>query len=443
MTDNKPVSDGVKFGPVDLMPGISRGNAYSLMWGAFTTIGLLTFVAVATPYVLTVNLGVPESEQGTVTGDLVFWAEITQIFIFGLVGVAADRFGRNWLYAMGLLAMGASYVFYPFAGSIGELTLYRVLYAIGLGTSTGMLATVVADYPREKSRGKMLALVGCLNGLGVILAIALLGNLPNMLVDAGYSAITAGRYTHAVAAAGCLVTALVLGFGLKKGTPVDQGERLPVRALVRSGLLEGRNPRIALAYASAFVSRGDFVILGTFVLLWGKTVGISQGMEPAEAMAKGTLVFVITQASALLWIPLLGFFLDRLNRVTGLVICMSLATAGYLATMFVDDPTARSAVPIFVLLGIGQISAFLGSQTLVGQEAPESTRGSVVGVFSSCGALGILVASSIGGRLFDSIGPSAPFVLVGIFNGLVLLAAIAVRIYSPGPMNVRDSGDLA
>jgi len=427
-------SDGLRFGPVNLMPGVSRGHAFSLMWGAFMTIGMVTFVAVATPYVLTVNLGIPESEQGTITGDLVFWAEITQILIFGLVGVAADRFGRNWLYAMGLLAMGASYVFYPFADSVGELTIYRVLYAIGLGTSTGMLATVVADYPREDSRGKMLALVGFLNGLGVILVIALLGNLPGILVAAGHSAITAGRYMHAVAVAGCVVTALVLGFGLKKGTPVQHEERLSVRELIRGGLQEGRNPRIALSYAAAFVSRGDLVILGTFAILWGKTFGISQGMEPAEAIAVGTLVFVTAQASALLWIPLLGFFLDRVNRVTGLVICMSLATVGFLGTMFVDDPTARGAIPIFALLGIGQISAFLGSATLIGQEAPESKRGSVVGVFNSCGAIGILVASIIGGRLFDSVGPSAPFVLVGVFNGLVLLAAIVVRIQSPGPM---------
>jgi MFS family permease len=427
-------SAGIKFGPVDLMPGISRGNAWSLMWGGFTTIGLLTFVAVATPYVLTANLGIPESEQGTITGDLVFWAEITQIMIFGLVGIAADRIGRNWLYAMGMLAMGASYVFYPFAESVGELTIYRVIYAIGLGISTGMLATVVADYPREKSRGKMLALVGFLNGLGVVTVVALLGNLPGVLVSAGYTAITAGRYTHAVAVIGCAVTAVVLGFGLKKGTPVQREERPAVVELLRSGLREGRNPRIALAYASAFVSRGDLVILGTFTILWGKTFAMSQGMEPAEAIAMGTLVFVMAQSSALLWIPLLGILLDRLNRVTGLVICMGLATAGFLGTMFVDDPTAGSAIPIFVLLGIGQISAFLGSATLIGQEAPQRIRGSVVGVFNSCGAVGILIASSIGGRLFDSVGPWAPFVLVGVFNGFVFLAAIAVRILSPGPL---------
>ena len=426
---------GLKFGPVNLMPGISRGNAWALMWGGFSIVGLLAFVSLATPYVLTVYLSVPESEQGTIIGDLVFWAEVTQILIFGLVGVAADRFGRNWLCAIGVLAMGASYVFYPFAESVGELTVYRVIYAIGLGISAGMLATVVADYPQEKSRGKMLALWGFLNGVGIVLVIGVLGNLPDKLVEAGYTEITAGRYTHAVAAVGCVVTAVVLGFGLKKGTPAHADKRPTVMELIRSGVREGRKPRIALAYASAFVSRGDLVILGTFTILWGKTFGISQGMEPAEALAVGTLVFVTAQVSALLWVPFLGVLLDRLNRVTGLIICMGLATAGYLGTMFVDDPTALAAIPIFVVLGIGQISAFLGSATLLGQEAPALTRGSVVGAFNSCGAIGILIASVIGGRLFDSVGPSAPFVLVGVFNGLVLLAAIAVRIKSPGPLN--------
>ncbi len=89
MTDNATAKrDGLRFGPFDLTARVTHGNMWSLAFGAFTTIGLLAFVAVATPYVLTVNLGIPEDEQGTITGDLVFWAEVTQILIFGLVGVA-------------------------------------------------------------------------------------------------------------------------------------------------------------------------------------------------------------------------------------------------------------------------------------------------------------------------------------------------------------------
>jgi hypothetical protein len=51
----------------------------------------------------------------------------------------------------------------------------------------------------------------------------------------------------------------------------------------------------------------------------------------------------------------------------------------------------------------------------------------VVGAFGVFGALGILVASSVGGQLFDKWDRSGPFVLMGVLNGLVLVWALVVR----------------
>lgn len=76
------------------------------------------------------------------------------------------------------------------------------------------------------------------------------------------------------------------------------------------------------------------------------------------------------------------------------------------------------------LLGIGQISAFLGAQTVIAKEATSELRGSVLGAFNFCGALGILVLSFVGGILFDKIGPWFTFFMVGILNGLVALGAV-------------------
>jgi hypothetical protein len=71
----------------------------------------------------------------------------------------------------------------------------------------------------------------------------------------------------------------------------------------------------------------------------------------------------------------------------------------------------------------------LASTLLLGQEAPTPIRGSVFGVQSFCGALGILAISAGGGRLFDAVGPWAPFAVMGIVNGVVCLWAIAVRSF--------------
>ncbi|MEQ9445604.1 MAG: MFS transporter, partial [Rhodospirillaceae bacterium] len=135
-----------KFGPVWLAPGVTTGNTLTLMYAAFFTIGLLTFIGIGTPYVLTEILRVPTDEQGVVSGNLVFWTEIITLLLFGPVGIAADRIGRKSVYLFGFLTMGLGYALYPIADSIFELTLYRIIYAIGVATSTGMLATIVTDY---------------------------------------------------------------------------------------------------------------------------------------------------------------------------------------------------------------------------------------------------------------------------------------------------------
>ncbi len=426
--------EGIKLGFLWLAPGITRGNFCAFIYTAFSTIGLLTFISVATTLVLNTHLHIPTDQQGTISGQLVFATEITQILLFGVVGILADRVGRSHLLAIGMTVMGLSYLFYPFAESIGELTFYRVLYAVGLGTATGMLATITTDYPQDRSRGKLVALGGVFNGLGVILVIALLGKLPEILVGAGFDEVTASYYTHFTSFGCCMIGALVGWFGLKRGIPVKNEGHLPLARLAASGLRAAKNPRIALAYAAAFVARGDLVILGTFSILWGATAAINQGIDPSEAVSKGRLIFVIASSAALLWIPVMAPFMDRFNRVTTMSISMTIGAVGYLCVGFVENPLDLGTEwPLFAMLGIGQISTFLGAQTLIGQEAPPLQRGAVVGVFNTSGAIGILVSSWFGGMLFDSVAPAAPFVLIGIMNGAVAILAILVRIKSPGP----------
>ena len=135
----------------------------------------------------------------------------------------------------------------------------------------------------------------------------------------------------------------------------------------------------------------------------------------------------------------MGIMLDRVNRVTGTTICMTLAAAGFLAVNLVDHPLAPGAWIFFVFLGIGQISAFAGAATLIGQEAPIASRGAVVGMFNTFGAIGILFGTAVGGRLYDSIGPHAVFVMVGGLSLLVVCYGLWVRRTAPGPLAVRGN----
>ncbi|MEO8445462.1 MAG: MFS transporter, partial [Gammaproteobacteria bacterium] len=389
-----------KFWFVELADGISRSNFGTLLYSAFTAIGLLAFISVSTPYILNVYLKIPTAEQGQIAGDLAAWNEVALLLVFGPAGILADRIGRSQVFSVGFIFMGIAYVLYPFAGSIPELTAYRVVYAVGIGLATAMLQTIVADYPANVARGKANAFVGTLNGLGVIVLTVGLGGLMKSFVSRGQDAETAGYIVHFIVAGLCFISAIVVANGLKKGTVVSKKERLPFGVLVRSGFSEARNPRIALAYACAFIARGDLVVIGTFVNLWGTNAGIAAGMEPAAASAQGRLLFAAATGAGLLWLPVMGFMLDKVNRVTGTIICMTLAALGFLFTDLVDDPLSKDSLIFFILLGIGQISAFVGAATLIGQEAPIASRGAVVGMFNISGAIGIFFCTAVGGRLF-------------------------------------------
>ena len=161
------------------------------------------------------NLEYQRESIGTIVGDLQVVAEIALLMVFLPVGLIADKIGRRQVYSFGMAAMGLSYFLYPLATGIGELTVYRVIYAIGMGAATGMLGTVNADYPQDRTRGKMLAVTGILNATGVILVSLVFARLPENFAQMGYDQITAGKYAMWVVAGMCLTSAIVVAFGLQ------------------------------------------------------------------------------------------------------------------------------------------------------------------------------------------------------------------------------------
>lgn len=450
MTDQLAASSAeeheVKLGFIYLAPGISKANAYTFFYAAFMVIGLLTFVSTGTAQVLNA-MGIPLEEHGSASKDLVIVTEIVQILVFFVAGLAADRIGRREVISIGIIIMGISYVLYPFAETLNELLIYRGIYALGLGLSTGMVGTLIADYGSDRSRSTFVAVGGIFNGLGVVLiTVIIAANMAPYLVAQGLEPIEASRITHYTIAGICFVSGIIFYLGLKPGTPGTKEERPPLGELVRSGFGEAiKNPRIGLSYCCAFVARSDQVVLGTFSVLWGTKVAMQQlDLDYATASGLGGLIFGMAGAASLLWLPILGFLLRKLNRVTGVIICMLSAAVGYSCTYFIDEatmfntgegfPLDGQALALFLLLGVGQISAFLGATVLISAEAPKLKRGAVVGMFNTWGAVGIFVAVYFGGLLFDSVGGYAPFLLIGVLNAFVAFLAVVVRVMSPGDM---------
>ena len=186
----------------------------------------------------------------------------------------------------------------------------------------------------------------------------------------------------------------------------------------------------------------------------------------------------VSQLVALLFAPVFGFLADRYRHFNiPLLIAALTGLFAYMGLALLASPLAKGAhgtpwiFALMALLGISQIGAIVCSLGLVGrgildlqveshlsdvlnnndtsassnppnegntEEAAERAplirgggvhrrkhlKGSIAGIYSLAGGVGILLLTKVGGLLFDKVSPVAPFVMISAFNSLLLAAGV-------------------
>ena len=412
-----------RLGFIELAPGVLPRHALSYLFAAFVSIGLFAYLPALTPFVLKVNLALPTGQQGAATGNLQSWQEIVILALVGIWGAMSDRVGRRPIYVLGFLLVAGAYVLYPLAHSMPELTLYRLVFGCAVAALGAMLATVLADYPAESSRGKLTGIAFFLNALGSVIFLVGLTQLPRIFAASGIDELAAGRYAFFTVGAVAVLAAVVM-LGLKPGLPAKANAHRPLLEIAAEGLRAARNPRILLAYGGGFTSRADLSLITLVLALWASQSAIGEGMTAAQAAGQVGKTLGITQGTAMLWSPIYGWLGDRMSRMAHFTLAFAIALAGYCWVGMQEDIVRSAAIPALMLLGMGQVSTILAATILLGQETRPESRGAVCGLQAFFGGLGILAISWVGGRLYDQIGPSAPFTLVGVANGVVAVWAL-------------------
>jgi len=419
---------GFRLGPLHIMPGISGKNLATLFFASFFGIATMSFINASQPYVLTELLRIPLAEQGTLAGRLTFLQEIVLLCLLAPIGAMSDKFGRKPIYAGAFVIMAIAYTVYPMATSVLTLFMFRMIFAAGAAGNIVMLPAVANDYTRDVSRAKMIASCFIFNGLGLVIVVGLLRGLPLRFQDMGIDPVMAGRYWLWIVAGLCLLVAIVISIGLKPGAPRQLEKREPALATFKVGIKAARNGRIALAYAAAFVSRGDLSVMSTFFTLWLTQAGIDQGLSTAEAAKTAVTFYVVVQAFALPGAAIGGIVFDRIDRVAALAFSMGVAFVGYFSFWLVDNPIGSGMYFSAAIVGLGEMFANLSATSLIGKEAPERGRGAVLGMWSWFGAVGILVVALVGGFLFDNVSRVGPFLFVGTGNLLLLFWALTILL---------------
>ncbi len=421
-----------RLGPIWLTPGIGPRNVMALFYAGMMTIVFVTAMGILNPYLLNVHLEMDPDIQGNFMGNLTVIAEIVTMFVVVMAGTLSDRLGRRSLYVAGFLILGTILFFLPLVREPDVMIVLRVIMSAGFGVCLMMLASTIADYPQNPSRGKLISFNGVITGLGVLFIASLLfGRMPKLFADRGVDALSAGNYTFWILAIVALVSAIITCLGLKGGRTTSDRPREPYFQLLRTGMTEVRkNSRLVLTGFAYFVSRGDLLVLVTFMSMWIVNAGIAQGMTKPDAQATAGMLFGLSQLAMILFTPVMGLIIDRLDRVTALAIAMAIATVGYLALGLAGDPFGSWLIyPVIVLAGAGEAAVVVSGPALVGQEAPVRVRGSIVGLVGFCGTVGVLINAKIAGELFDLVSNQAPFTYMAVLNALVCIGAIGVRLY--------------
>ena len=327
------------------MPGVGKISALSIFPVAMLNNSVFAFMNFMQPYILEQHLGIPREIQGAVTGTVATMQEIMILLLTAVMGALADKVGRRPVFAMGLVLMALAYFCFPLMTNFYEIYFVRAIFAVGVSAASTVLLIYTGDYPQEQSRGRLIGIMGLFQGIGVTVTSLVLVKMPSVFSDRGFDPIEAGTYTLWIGTLICLLAAIIVFIFLKPGLHQKQQNTSSFKKLFNEGLKAAKNDAdIRLAYFASLAARGDLIVVGLFTFLWTQNYALDNNMSIQEGYARGAMIVPIIASTVLVTSPIFGFIIDRIGRMYGIMIAFFLASLGYTAMGFIDNPMSNSCL---------------------------------------------------------------------------------------------------
>jgi DHA1 family tetracycline resistance protein-like MFS transporter len=392
--------------------------------------------------------GVKFGASPFLVGLLLSVYSLFQLLFAPVLGQLSDRYGRRPVLLLSLAGSMAGYVLFAFAHSLPLLFLSRIID----GASGGNISTAqayVADVTRPEERAKGMGMIGAAFGLGFVLGPALGGFL-----GAWGGNLFIGLFAAGLSALNLLFTFLFLAESREPGKAPAASRSIRGAAAALRLPVVGLCLVLILVFTTAFAQmEGTFSVylLSRFlsagpVPLEGGLFFLSAHASPEElaqaSLRTGGLFALVGVVSAVLQGGLIPRLLPTLRRsehgyrpvregwllVTGFVV-----TAVGLALLPLA-PGYAWLFPVMGLLAVGSACTNPALSSLVSLQAPPERLGAVLGGYQAFGSLGRILGPALGGWLFTSFGPGAPYGTAAVMMGAgaLLALSLATRMRMPG-----------
>lgn len=320
---------------------------------------------------------------------------------------------------------------------------------------------------KDKKHGSLAALLGISTGLGAVFSVLCFLTLPVRLSDwypnlSSKDSLRAAYTLLGCFAFGCGIIVYTFAYDCVKQrrqsghSPEHELPDASYLQLLKEGVEALRhNKKIQLAYVAAFVARSTTVSTSVFIplMVYKFYYGSGQcGTEnqigtdlPLQNNCYDGYVFLailtgVAQTVALVSSPLWGFLVDshKLGALAalgaaslcGIVGAFGLSIAGSVSGAY--DPRNALCFVLVSLIGLSQIGTIIASISIV-SSVGQTVRGlehrvigSISGLYSLCGGVGILFITIIGGRWSDR-WVFGPFFLLGLFNSALFVVAFSTK----------------
>jgi MFS family permease len=405
----------------------------AMIVSVFVSLSLIVYIAGTQNQIIMGILGIND-QSGDITGSLSLYSEILALVGVIAWSMAADRIGRRGVMSSCIVIMGAAVVSYTHVSNVyPQMLIIRLVFSVGSAGSTAMMVAMMMEIAVGKG-GLVAGSIGIASGLGATFAALCLFMVPALLsitYTEGFDGLT---YSHTIVGS----TAMGLGVILFFCMPKDSYTRPPVNHFkgylkkLYVGIQAGKEPRIALGYASSFFARADEIIITNFLSLWVAKYYVEMGRckvgeKCLYALASSSTLSGYSQLVALSTTAFFALASEYAPKEWAVLVAGIVGACGCIPFAFSIDPTTKLSLGFVILIATGQYGMIISGMAMVsGDFIDRKDHAAISATYSFVGAIGIIILSKVGGVLFDKWMKGAPFLLLGIGHCLMALMSIAV-----------------